>query len=175
MAMITPMKTRFLSSCILSVAITTTLFAQVGPKKPREFDDYTLRTLEDISQLQGSVVESSNKNLAIHGEIFPTRVKVVYEVTSRPLAQHKKDAIAAWANRFAGAPETYNRPYQNEVLFNENGREVLAGRAKRITAEIRTGVEERRYDRTLFDKDGERPKRRPVGTVLLVEKFLIPK
>ena len=175
MAMITPMKTRFLFSFILWVAITTTLFAQVGPKKPREFDDYTLRTLEDISQLQGSVVESSNKNLAIHGEIFPTRVKVVYEVTSRPLAQHKKDAIAAWANRFAGAPETYNRPYQNEVLFNENGRKYWLVVRKEFLPRFAQELKKGDTIELFLIKMGSARKGDQWESVLLVEKFLIPK
>lgn len=173
--MIVPMKSRFLFTFVLVFAITTTIFAQVGPKKPRELDDYTVRTLEDISQLQGSVVESSNKNVAIHGEIFPTRVKVVYEATSRPLVQHKKEAIAAWANRFAGAPETYNRPYQNEVIFSENGRKYwLVVRKEfltRFTQEVKMGE---RVELFLI-KMGSARKGDTWEPVLLVEKFLVPK
>ena len=121
MAMIVSMKTKLFFTSVLVLTVAGSMLAQAGPKKPRELDDYTPRTLADISQLQGSVIESSNKNVSIHGEIFPTRVKVIYEGNSRPLNQNKKATIAAWANRFAGAPETYNRPYQQEVLFTENG------------------------------------------------------
>lgn len=173
--MIAPMKTKFLFSFVLAVAITTTLFAQVGPKKPREFDDYTRRTLEDISQLQGSVIESSNKNVAIHGEIFPTRVKVVYEVTSRPIAQLKRDAIASWANRFAGAPETYNRHYQNEVLFSENGRKYWLVVRKEFLPRFAQELKKGDIVELFLIKMGSTRRGDKWEPVLLVEKFLIPK
>ena len=174
MAMIVPMKTGLLFSVVLTFVITTTLFAQVGPKKPREFDDYTPRTLEDASQLQGSVIEGSNKNVAIHGEIFPTRVKVVYEVTSRPLAQHKRDTIAAWANRFAGAPETYNRPYQNEVLFSENGRKYWLVVRKEFLPRFAQELKKGETVELFLIKMGSARKADKWEPVLLVEKFLIP-
>ena len=174
MAMIVPMKTRYLFSFILAFAIITTVFAQVGPKKPREFDDYTLRTLEEISQLQGSVIESSNKDVAIHGEIFPTRAKVVYEVTSRPLVQHKKEAIAAWANRFAGAPETYNRPYQNEVIFSENGRKHWLVVRKEFLPRFEQELKKGETVELFLIKMGSARKGDTWEPVLLVEKFLKP-
>src|ERR1700752_1771987 len=117
------MKTKFTFSLLLLGAIAINILAQAGLKKPRELADYSPRTLKEISELQGTAAESSNKNVSIHGEIFPTRVKVVYEVTSKPIEQNKQDTIAAWANRFAGAPETYTRSYQHEVLFSEDGRQ----------------------------------------------------
>jgi hypothetical protein len=174
MAMIVSMKTRFFVSVILAFAITTTVFAQGGPKKPRGFDDYTPRTLEDISKLQGSITESSNKNVAIHGEIFPTRVKVVYEVSSRPIAQHKRDTIAAWANRFAGAPETYNRPYQNEVLFSENGRNYWLVVRKEFLPRFAQELKKGETVELFLIKMGSARKGDKWEPVLLVEKFLKP-
>ena len=58
MEMIVLMKTRFLFSFVLVFAITTTLFAQVGPKKPREFDDYTPRTLTGETIAAGATSRS---------------------------------------------------------------------------------------------------------------------
>lgn len=172
--MIVSMKINFLFSLVLVLAIVGCALAQVGPKKPRELDDYTPRTLEEISQLQGSIVESSNKNVAIHGEIFPTRVKVVYEGDSRPLHQNKKATIAAWANRFAGAPETYNRPYQQEVLFSENGKKYwLAVRTEflpRFAQELKQGETVELF----LIKLGSARKGYKWEPVLLVEKFPKP-
>ena len=168
------MKTKFTYSLLLLVAITISVHAQAGPKKPRELADYSPRTLKEISELQGTVAESSNKNISIHGEIFPTRVKVVYEGISKPLDQNKKDTIAAWANRFAGAPETYTRPYQQAVLFSENDQQYwLAVRKEflpRFEQELKKGDTVELFLIKLGSaRDGEKWE-----PVLLVEKFLKP-
>lgn len=172
--MLVSMKTKFFFSFVLVLTIIGCVLAQVGPKKPRELDDYTPRTLEEISQLQGSNVESSNKKISIHGEIFPTRVKVVYEGDSRPLSQNKKATIAAWANKFAGAPETYNRHYQQEALFSENGRKYwLAVRTEfltRFAQELKKGETVELF----LIKMGSARKEDKWESVLLVEKFLKP-
>jgi hypothetical protein len=148
------------------------VFAQV--KKPRELNDYTPRTLGEVSQLQGTVAESSNKNVSIHGEIFPTRVKVVYEGNSRPLSQNKKDTIATWANRFAGAPETYNRPYQQEVLFSENGRKYWLAVRKEFLPTFKQELKSGDTVELFLIKMGSARKGKNWEPVLLAEKFLKP-
>jgi hypothetical protein len=55
----------------------------------------------------------------VHGELFPTRVKVVYSGTQRALVADKRKLITSWANQFAGVPEFYTVPYQTELLFTE--------------------------------------------------------
>jgi hypothetical protein len=159
---------------LIMVGIASNIFAQARPKKPRELADYTPRTLNEMSQLQGRLSESSNKNVTIHGEIFPTRVTAVYEDTSRPLGQKTKDTIATWANRFAGAPETYTRPYQKEVLFSENGRKYwLAVRTEfspRLKQELKKGDTVDLFVIKLGSaRHGEKWE-----PVLLVEKFVKP-
>ena len=57
----------------------------------------------------------------MHGDLLPSRVKVVYEATTRPLNKMKKDVILSWSNQFAGAPQFYTAAYQTEMLFTENG------------------------------------------------------
>lgn len=168
------MKTRFAFSLLLVFAILSNLFAQVGPKKPRELDDYTPRTLEEISQLQGNVTESSNKNVTIHGEIFPTRVTVVYEVSSRPLGQNKKDTIRAWANRFAGAPETYTRPYLHEVLFSENGRKYWLAVREEFLPKFAQELKKGDTVELFLIKLGSARKGQKWEPVLLAEKFFKP-
>ena len=172
--MIVSMKTKSFFSFVLVLTIVGCTLAQARSKKPRELDDYTPRTLDEISQLQGSIVESSNKSVAIHSEIFPTRVKAVYEGDSRRLHQTKKAVIASWANRFAGAPETYNRPYQQEVLFSENGQKYwLAVRSEflpRFAQELKKGETVELF----LIKMGSARRGSKWEPVLLVEKFQKP-
>ena len=168
------MKTKLILSLFLLITIAINLFAQAGPKKPRELADYSPRTLKEISALHGSVAESSNKNVSIHGEIFPTRVKVAYEVTSKPIDQNKKDAIVAWANRFAGAPETYTRAYQNEVLFSEDGRRYWLVVRKEFLPRFEQELKKGDSLELFLIKLGSARNGDKWEPVILVEKFLKP-
>ena len=150
------------------------MLAQVGPKKPREFGDYAPGTLKEISERKGTAAENSNKNIVIHGEIFPTRVTAVYEGTSRPLPQNKKDAIAAWANRFAGAPETYTRPYQQEVLFSENGRKFWLALRTEFLPKFEQELKKGDTVDLFLIKFGSARAGKEWEPVLLVEKLLKP-
>ena len=173
-ALISAMKTRLTFSLLLLFAITTSIVAQAGPKKPRELADYTPRTLNEISKLQGPSAEPFNMNVVIQGEIFPTRVRVVYEFTSRAVSTSTKNAIAAWANRYAGAPETYTGPYQREVAFRENGQKYWLA----VRKEFLTRFEEELKKGDTVDlyliKLGSARNGNKWEPVLLVEKFLKP-
>jgi len=122
------MKTRVcLFLLLLSLTATMLAYGQ-GEKKPRTEEDYYPRTLRDLSTLQPppfaeALKNRDNKDLAIivHGDLLPSRVKAVYEGTTKPLNKMKKDIILSWANKFAGAPESYTASYQTEMLFTENG------------------------------------------------------
>lgn len=163
---------RFLFTSLLLVTIATSSFGQAGPKKPRELGDYSPGTLKQISERKGTAAENSNQNIVIHGEIFPTRVTAVYEGSSRSIDQNTKAAIAAWANRFAGAPETYTRPYQQQVLFSENGKKYwLVVRTEflpKFEQELKTGNTVELF----LLKFGSSRKGKNWEPVLLVEKFL---
>lgn len=114
---------------LLLLSLTATMLAYgQGEKKPRTEEDYYPRTLRDLSTLQPppfaqALKERDNTDLAVivHGDLLPSRVKVVYEGTTRPLNERKKEVILSWANKFAGAPESYTIRYQTEMLFTENG------------------------------------------------------
>lgn len=114
---------------LLLLSLTGTILAYgQGEKKPRTEEDYYPRTLRDLSTLQPppfaqALKERDNKDLGVivHGDLLPSRVTVVYEGTTRPLNERKKEVILSWSNHFAGAPEFYTRPYQTEMLFTENG------------------------------------------------------
>ena len=93
-----------------------------GPKKPRTPDDYKPRTLKAIAA--ASEAESGrDKNAAevVLGDLFPSRVRVNYKGSARPLPQSRKDVIARWARRYAGDATHYTAPYETEMLFNEDG------------------------------------------------------
>ena len=124
------MKTRLcLLMLLLSITGATLTFAQ-GEKKPRTIADYQPRTLRELSTLlpdafraalaERGVEGNKDMKLIVHGALFPSRVKVVYSGTKRPIVEDKRNLIISWANQFAGAPEFYTKPYQTELLFTED-------------------------------------------------------
>lgn len=125
------MKTRLcVFMFLLSITVTTMVHGQ-GEKKPRTVDDYRPRTLKELSTLLPETFRTAlagpgtdgNRDLRVivHGELFPSRVKVVYSGKKRALLESKRSVIVSWANQFAGAPGFYTAPYQTELLFTEDG------------------------------------------------------
>jgi len=122
------MKTRLCLLLLLSIAGAALTYAQ-GEKKPRTIADYQPRTLRQLTNLLPETSRAAlakrgiegNKDMKqiVHGELFPSRVKVVYSGTQRPLVEDKRNLIISWANQFAGMPEFYTVPYQTELLFTE--------------------------------------------------------
>jgi hypothetical protein len=123
------MKTRFcLFMLLLSITGATLTYAQ-GEKKPRTIADYEPRTLQELTTLlpetaraalaERGIEGNKDMKLIVHGALFPSRVKVVYSGTKRPLLEDKRNVIIGWANKFAGMPEFYTLPYQTEALFTE--------------------------------------------------------
>ena len=98
-----------------------------GEKKPRTEADYRWRTLRELNTLQPDNIakepqsKEPNLRIVVHADLLPSRVKVLYDGTTRPLVENRKQVITSWANRFAGAPEFYTAPYQTEMLFTEDG------------------------------------------------------
>lgn len=166
------MKAKFLFSLLATFALATSLLAQARPKKPRELADYTPRTLNEISQLKGTSAETFNKNVVIQGEIFPTRVKVVYEFTSRALSTSTKNAVAAWANRYAGAVETYTVPYKREVVFSENGQRYWLAVRNELLTRFEEELKKGDTVELFLIKLGSARNGKKWEPVLLVEKFL---
>jgi len=122
------MKTRLCLLLLLSITGAALTYAQ-GEKKPRTIADYQPRTLQQLANLLPETFRAAlaargvegNKDMKqiVHGELFPSRVKVVYSGTQRPLVEDKRNLIISWANQFAGMPEFYTVPYQTELLFTE--------------------------------------------------------
>ena len=121
------MRTRLFLSMLLLPLIAAGLAYSQGEKKPRTVEDYRPRTLQELStMLPDNFRKALDKSadgqvtrIVVHGELFPSRVKVVYGDVTRPLLDLKDTVIAQWANGFAGAPEFYTRSYQTEMLFTE--------------------------------------------------------
>src|SRR5262249_9724847 len=122
------MKTRVCLFVLLLSLTASTLAGGQGQKKPRTIDDYRPRTLQELSTslpetfrkaLATHDAKNDKTRLVVHAELFPSRVKVAYAETQRPLLEDKKDVISSWANQFAGVPEFYTGPYQTEVLVTE--------------------------------------------------------
>lgn len=179
------MKTRLcLFVLLLSLTATILAYAQ-GEKKPRTLDDYRPRTLKDLSTLLpdcvaaavADSVASGNKDLSVifHGDLLPTRVKVFYDGTTRPLAEGKKGIIKNWADQFAGVPEFYTVPYATEVLFTEDGQSYwLAVRKEflpKFEEELKKGETVELFLIKLGNVRMERNDEK-LEPVLLVEKYL---
>ena len=122
------MKTRLCLLLLLLITGAALTYAQ-GEKKPRTIADYQPRTLQQLTNLLPEPFRAAlaargvegNKDMKqiVHGELFPSRVRVVYSGSQRPLVEDKRNLIISWANQFAGMPEFYTVPYQTELLFTE--------------------------------------------------------
>ena len=118
------MKTKLLLVIVLFVFFGSASSYQ-SAKRPRTVDDYIPRTLKELERSQSDSrrdMESGGK-FVVQGDILPSKVRVTYRGSARSLPQGKKDLIAVWAQRFAGMPEFYTVPYEQEVLFAEEGDE----------------------------------------------------
>lgn len=136
------MKTRL---CLLILLLSTTLTFGQGEKKPRTIADYQPRTLQELTTLLPETFRAAlaergvqgNKDMKqiVHGQLFPSRVKVVYSGTKRSLLEDKRNVIVSWANQFAGMPEFYTVPYQTELLFTEGAENYWLAVHKDLLAE----------------------------------------
>ena len=107
---------------ILLLAVTLTLGgglvygqdAQARPKKPRSFEDYTPRSLKEIAAMKPDPNRLRDKqdNLLVTADDLPSRVRVTYTGSTRPIPQLKKEVIRQWARLYAGSIEHYTEPYQ---------------------------------------------------------------
>ena len=173
------MKTRLCLSVLVLIAMAGLVYSQGGPKKARTIDDYRPTTLRELSALQPDAVaeEPSYQDLRIivHGTIFPSRLKVVFDGTRRPLLETKKTVIKMWANRFAGAPEFYTGPYETEMLFTENGENYWLAVRKEYLPQFERELKKGDAIELFVIKLGSaRDEANKLMPVLLVEKYLKP-
>ncbi|HEV8429277.1 MAG TPA: hypothetical protein VGQ41_15355 [Pyrinomonadaceae bacterium] len=169
------MRIRLFSLLLISMMPTLVVYSQ-GEKKPRTVDDYRLTTLRELSARQPEyVVKEPNykdARLIVQADIFPSRVKVVYDGTKRPLLDIKKTVIRSWANHFAGAPEFYINPYETEMLFVENGEGYWLVVRKEFVPQFEQELKKGDAIELLLIKMGGIRIDDKLEPVILVEKFL---
>ena len=151
------------------------------PKKARTPEDYQLRTLKEIADLGSDIASERDDDrkgdatTLVHGDLLPSRVRVTYKGSTRPLPQIKKDVISQWSYKYAGAPQHYMSSYKTDVLFSEAGVNhwlvVNKTRLAELKRQLKRGVA---VDLFLIRfgafKIGDKWR-----WVLLVEDFAIPK
>lgn len=164
--------------CIFVLLLTSISAAYTqGEKKPRTEADYRWRTLKELTTLQPDYIAKDaqsldpNLSMVVHADLFPSRVKVLYDGTRRPLLENRKALITLWAKQFAGAPEFYTVPYQTEMLFTEEGKSywlaVRRDSLPRFKQELRKGETVELF----LIKLGNIQIDNKLEPVLLVEKF----
>ena len=128
------MKIRVSLFLLLFSIIATVVVHGQNERKPRPERDYQPRTLRELSDLYPPMIakainertEAENRAtaLVVHADLLPSRVKVVYDGTLRPINERKKSVIVGWATRGGReVPEIDTAPYQTEILFSENGKD----------------------------------------------------
>lgn len=157
---------------------------EAGPKKARVPADYKLRTLKQIgvvgsALIRGDVDRSTSAGRGeahtfVHGNLLPSRVRVIYQGSARPLTRNRKEVIAQWAQRYAGNPDHYTVPYTSEVLFAE------AGVSHWLVVETTSLPEFRKYKKgkavdLYLIRLGAFKTRGKWRWVLLVDSFAMPK
>ena len=174
------MKIRLFSFVLLLVSMMPALvvYGQAGPKKPRTIDDYRPTTLRELSALQpeGVLREPNYKDarIIVQTAIFPSRVKVLYDGTKRPLLDTEKSVIEQWANQYSGAPEFYIAPYETEMLFIENGQSYWLAVRKEFIPQFEQELKKGDAMELFLIKLGSARSGDELVPVLLVEKFLKP-
>lgn len=117
------------------------------PKRPRRPEDYKPRALKALALKSADRDTRTNKEetMVVTPDILPSRVRVTFTRTTRPIPQIKKEVLRQWARLYAGAPEFYTKPYETELLFTEEGDEhwlaVKSELLPRLKQEIREGKE----------------------------------
>ena len=115
------MRVRILLSAFLLVTFwSVTSYAQEGPrpKRARVPADYQSGTLKDLAAK--AIEKADNDTMVIDSDLSPTRVRATYAELTARTPEDKAELIRKWAQRYAGAPETY-KPYEVDVAFKENG------------------------------------------------------
>jgi hypothetical protein len=90
------------------------------PKRARTPEDYQLSTLKELAAKAASAERSKEETMVVDPDLSPTRVKATYAGSTARTPEAKAQLIREWAQRYAGAPETYTR-YEVDVAFTENG------------------------------------------------------
>lgn len=172
------MKRRFFIFVLLLTSVGAAYTQRV--KKPRTEADYRSRTLREMTTLLPDYMANDRQSKApdirviVHADLLPSRVKVLYDGTTRPVVENRKHVITAWANRFAGAPEFYTVPYQTEMLFTEDGASYWLAVRTQSLPEFEQEFKNGDAVELFLVKLGNASINDKLEPVLLVEKFAKP-
>jgi hypothetical protein len=166
------------AAVVLLLAIITSAQDPVGPqpKKPRTPDDYKVRTLKTL-RIKGSDSEhrtNKEETMLVYGEILPSRVRVKFKGSTRPVPEIKKEVLRQWARLYAGAPEFYTGPYETEVLFVEEGDEHWLAVRTRALPQLKQQVKEGEEVDLFLIRVGAALTTKNWEPMLLVENFQKP-
>lgn len=147
------------------------------PKKPRTLEDYKLRTLKEVSAKGSDPASLGNKEetMITHADIFPSRVRVTYAGSARPLPRIKKEVLRQWARLYAGFPESYTAPYETELLFIENGKEYWLAVKKGALAHFERELKQGEAVELYLIRVGAAKTSDEWELMLLIENFQKPK
>jgi hypothetical protein len=115
------------AAAVLLISLSLAAFAQdptgPRPKRARVAEDYQVGTLKELAAKTTSAERVGNKQetMIIDPDLSPTRVKATYAGLTAHIPEAKAELIRQWANRYAGAPETYTKTYEIDVAFTEQG------------------------------------------------------
>ena len=147
------------------------------PKTARTPDDYQPRTLKEVvGEASGAEMRRDKQDrMIVHGDILPSRVRVTYKGSARPLPPIKQEVLRQWARLYAGSPEHYTAPYETEMLFTEDGAAHWLAVKKKLLPQFEEGLKEgEAVDLYVIRLGGVRTDGK-WGPVLLVETFARPK
>ncbi len=114
-------------AAVLLICLSLTASAQeptgAHPKRPRVAEDYKAGTLKELAAKAASAESIGNKQetMVIDPDLTPTRARATYAELTARIPDAKAELIRQWANRYAGAPETYTKHYEVDVAFTEDG------------------------------------------------------
>ena len=173
------MKTRLYIFVLLLISASAPIAANAqGEKRPRTEAEYRIRTLSQLITLLPETfvdnphLKDENLRIVVHADPLPSRVKVFYDGTSRPLNENRKQVITQWANRYAGAPEFYTRPYETEMLFTEDGKSYWLAVRKEFLPRFEQELKKGDALELFLIKLGNARIDDKLEPVLLVEKFV---
>ncbi|HEU4715028.1 MAG TPA: hypothetical protein VFS76_26000 [Pyrinomonadaceae bacterium] len=108
-----------LPAFLLFTFLSVTSYAQEGPrpKRARVPADYQSGTLKELAAKAAQTSET--ETMFIDSDLSPTRVRATYAELTARTPEDKAELIRKWAQRYAGAPETY-KPYEVDVAFKED-------------------------------------------------------
>ncbi len=154
---------------------------EAQPKKARTRADFQLRTLKKIAAAGSDLVNERwrerevESTTLVHGDLYPSRVRVTYKSPARPLTKKKREIISQWAQRYAGNPEHYIVPYTTELLFTEDAVDHWLVVKTASVPEFKRAIKSGRSVDLYLIRLGAFKTRGKWMWVLLVEDFAIPK